>query len=160
MEANGAEHSKEAGEGEYQFTAEYPKEQFEKDASTVALLEDHVSSPEFTNFLQEFIDKYAESFEEKEEHDLEYYEIYKEYVKMIEGQLEKFLAANGLEEEAVFASCSRVQEMDAQCLSCIDYLVASSEYTEFIQMMLQYKHARNWVCETDFMKPFENGTKQ
>ena len=97
MEAGeGQQHSNGAGEEEYEFTAEYPKEQFEKDASTVALLEDHVSSPEFTNFLQEFIDKYAESFEEKEEHDLEYYEIYKEYVKMIEGHLEKFLAAHGL----------------------------------------------------------------
>lgn len=38
--------------------------------------------------------------------------------------------------EQIFDSLQRVQQVDPDLLSCVDYLIASSDYLDFIGLML------------------------
>jgi len=51
----------------------------------------------------------------------------------------EFVSKEGLTQEALFKSCQRVQQMDSQSLMCLDWILASTEYIEFVTMMLEFK---------------------
>jgi len=53
--------------------------------------------------------------------------------------LAEFVRGEGLSQEALYESCQRVQQMDSQSLMCLDWILASTEYIEFVQMMLEFK---------------------
>ncbi len=46
---------------------------------------------------------------------------------------------NKYTDEQVFECCMRVKESDPQCLSCLDYILATTEYAEFYGLMLEHK---------------------
>jgi hypothetical protein len=35
--------------------------------------------------------------------------------------------------------------MDSQSLMCLDWILASTEYIEFVYMMLEFKQAQDWM---------------
>ena len=42
--------------------------------------------------------------------------------------------------------------MDSECLMCLDWILASTEYTEFVMMMLEFrvrKHNYITICEAN-----------
>jgi len=61
-----------------------------------------------------------------------------------------FVSKEGLTQEALFKSCQRVQQMDSQSLMCLDWILASTEYIEFVNMMLEFKVSLvpNDICST------------
>ena len=44
----------------------------------------------------------------------------------------------------MYASVSRMQMVDDNLLSCMDYLRAALDYQEFLYLMLDFKVARNF----------------
>jgi hypothetical protein len=78
-----------------------------------------------------------------------YYEIFKEYKKLVDGKIQgkksyenefiEFLTEENVSAERLFEICARIYEEDPTYLSGIDYLIASSEYSQFVQLMLEYK---------------------
>ena len=58
---------------------------------------------------------------------------------MLDEKLETFVKDNKIESEQIYKSCKRVQQIDPDCLMCIDWLIASVEYEEFVCMMLDFK---------------------
>lgn len=46
---------------------------------------------------------------------------------------------NKYTDQQVFECCMRVKEADPQCLSCLDYIMAITEYEEFYNLMLEHK---------------------
>ena len=114
------------------------------------MLEDFCSLPDFTNFLQEFAQKHCVKFQdESEEQPIECYTLWQQFTKHVDSQLDEFLQQNGLEAEKVMASIQRMQEHDQGILSAIDYLLASTDYQEFVNMMLDFKDMGLYVDNTD-----------
>jgi len=87
----------------------------------------------------------CESFEEREDHPIEYHLKYKEYCSMIELQLEQFLVAKGLTQSDLMEYCELMREYDTTILLCVDYLLASLEYEDFYYLMLECRNLRGWV---------------
>jgi hypothetical protein len=52
-----------------------------------------------------------------------------------------------MKQEELFKSCQRVQHMDQQSLMCLDWILASTEYIEFVYMMLEFKDVQDWNGE-------------
>jgi len=52
-----------------------------------------------------------------------------------------------MNQETLFKSCQRVQQMDSQSLMCLDWILASTEYIEFVYMMLEFKNIQDWNGE-------------
>ncbi len=51
----------------------------------------------------------------------------------------EFLEQVQCPEETLYQSCVRVNAANPQCLSCLDYVIATTEYEEFYQLMLDHK---------------------
>ena len=94
--------------------------------------------------ISEFIQKHAHKFEEKEEQDIEYYSLFQEFVKIVDAKLEDFLKSEGLTAEQVFESCERIQQIQPECLMCLDWLFAAADYESFIGMMLDFRAMNEW----------------
>mmetsp|Transcript_57175 Transcript_57175/g.124235 ORF Transcript_57175/g.124235 Transcript_57175/m.124235 type:complete len:101 (+) Transcript_57175:899-1201(+) len=77
------------------------------------------------------------------EHPLRWNELYQEYVSMIESKLEEFLAAESIPIEDVIAAVSdSIQRQH----TCIDYLLATTEYPSFLQLMQDFVSMQDWGC--------------
>ena len=50
------------------------------------------------------------------------------YKKLVETQLDSFLSLNSINEEEMKNAVARVALFDPETLSCIDYLLASTDY--------------------------------
>lgn len=57
------------------------------------------------------------------------------------------MKSEGLAQDDLYKSCQRVQQMDQQSLMCLDWILASTEYIEFVTMMLEFKGMQNWDGE-------------
>eukprot|EP00798_Chlamydomonas_sp_ICE-L_P013406 gene13408-19257_t len=103
---------------------------------------DFFGSPGFTSALGEFLGKYSCELEYKdfaEDQPLKNHDIYQKYTDLVEQGLQKFMLDGGLKQEAVIEACQKAQESgDRTWLTCIDYLLASTEYESFME--LAYDH--------------------
>ena len=82
------------------------------------------------------------------------HDIYRQYTELVEQQLEKFLADEGLRPEDVCKACERAMSAPGESghLTCLDYLNACTEYDSFID--LAFDHA----CMLGLGEPDENET--
>ena len=44
-----------------------------------------------------------------------------------------------VQSDRLIEACQRISEVDEHYITCIDYILASSEYEEFYGMMIDYK---------------------
>lgn len=83
------------------------------------------------------------------EHPIENFLIYKKYISTIENSLESkiiiikiikdFLIAEKISPEKLIDSCTRIKEINENSLYCLDYILASIEYDDFFNLMIDYK---------------------
>ena len=61
----------------------------------------------------------------------------------------EFVKREELDQDELYKSCERVQQMDSESLMCLDWILASTEYLEFVTMMLEFKVSdlgkQNWL---------------
>ena len=116
--------------------------------------------PDFTDAIQSIMAEHAHKFSHNdEEQDLEWYSIFKNYVKTIESLLKDFLDDHKITETELHDWWQRISEYNTDALACLDYLVATSEYSEFVEMMVEYKEANDWEVkdqEDDFLSSILN----
>lgn len=68
------------------------------------------------------------------------HDIFRQYTEMVEAQLQKFMEEEGLSPDDIYAACnSALSSAEARSLTCLDYLMASTEYDSFID--LAFDHA-------------------
>ena len=65
---------------------------------------------------------------------------------MVEERLEAFIASQppmpdgiALTSEIIMASLMRINDIDSGILSCLDYLMAASDYVDFVNLMLDFR---------------------
>lgn len=77
---------------------------------------------------------------------LRWHELYLQYTSLIEGQLETFLKEEGVPVAALLSAASG--ETDGS-YTCIDYLVASTEYDAFLQLMGDFCMMGAWDADAN-----------
>ena len=72
---------------------------------------------------------------------MECYTLWQEFKQSVDERLDIFLAAElpGISQDSLTESLQRVQQYDQGLLSCIDYLMAASDYLDFTNLMLDFK---------------------
>lgn len=106
--------------------------------STLDLLEDFFCTPELTSAIAAFAEAHAHEvlpIAEGEEHPLRYQELYLAYTEMMEAKLEGFLREHDVTLEQLMLAA---REGGGSHHTCIDYLLASTEYMAFLQLMLDF----------------------
>lgn len=111
------------------------------DQSLLSRLEDFIDSTAFNSPLEAFAAEHAHKFKPlapDDEHPLHYQELYLQFEAVLEVALEAFLSASGSSVAELVLVVSRAKER-GDPLRCIDLLLASSEYSAFLELMMDYK---------------------
>lgn len=70
----------------------------------------------------------------------QYYEIYFQFATKIGFKLEAFKTEQNLSEEISYEYCKEVYDKDPHSLTCFEYILAASDYSDFCEMMLKRKN--------------------
>ena len=114
-------------------------------AELLDALEFFCASGEFTGFIQEFSSAHAMEFTDDGEQSLRHYDLYKQYHDGIEAKLSEFCASQGVSEEQLLHIIATAHQTDYGSTTCLDYIVASSEYDAFLQLMLDCKSMHEYM---------------
>ena len=60
-------------------------------------------------------------------------------MEQLDQKLDDFLIVEVIEAEDMFRICQRVYREDSENLVCLNWILASVEYTKFVAMMLEFK---------------------
>eukprot|EP00288_Rhodomonas_lens_P005422 CAMPEP_0177727090 /NCGR_PEP_ID=MMETSP0484_2-20121128/20130_1 /TAXON_ID=354590 /ORGANISM="Rhodomonas lens, Strain RHODO" /LENGTH=144 /DNA_ID=CAMNT_0019239709 /DNA_START=15 /DNA_END=445 /DNA_ORIENTATION=- len=123
------------------------KREDDENKRILELLELFFSTPEFTDAVRQFVEDNEEKFlfvEEGEEQPLSNYDLYLKYTNVIESQLEAFLKQHDVDHEDVAKLCVAEKEGGNRVSFSLDYIIASTEYGKFLQMMADFKCMREF----------------
>lgn len=114
-------------------------------------LEEFFSDPSVTSAINDFCCAHASvtPLAEGAEHPLEYHTAFLEYAKLIEEQVAAFMAEHCFSEEDIVIAALHAPP---GVHTCIDYLLASTEYTAFLQLMGQFNSLADAVDDTNDYK--------
>merc|ERR1711924_180583 len=126
----------------------------------LSLLEEFFSQPAFTTAVSDFAAQHATRLSVKsvsEEQPLDAHAMFQEYTTMIEQLVTDFLAEAGL-TPAEFVQA--VQNADPRVNSCVDYLLASTEYPAFLQLMSDFSSMSQFDAAVDEYATVDSGSAQ
>lgn len=105
-------------------------------------LQDIIIEDEFAEIRETFFEKYSDVFEDKEENKLEYMDIYKEYVQIIEGYLVSRLnKLMGFDYQDIIKDILKYKDSFNE--EILELLSSFSDYSVFKEMILDYKRYSN-----------------
>jgi hypothetical protein len=111
-------------------------------------LEDFFSSPELTCAINDFMTEHSSKVEfvaPDDEQPLQNHDIFRRYSEVVENRLEDFLRRENLEMGEVAEACKRAQGGEgASCVTCVDYLVAATEYHSFMLLAYDFASMSMW----------------
>lgn len=122
----------------------------------ISRVEEFFCSPSFTTSVGDFLSSKAGDIEFKdleEEQPHINFATFQEYQQMVERNLQSFLASEGISQKAVVDACLEAQNSGSGYLTCIDYILACTEYEEFMQLAYDYLVASSEPIEREV----ENG---
>ena len=108
-------------------------------------LEDFFSEPDFTSAINDFACMHAPTIvplAEGEEHPIAYHAAFLEYQKLVEVNVETFLADNGYVENDIIVAALQAPP---GVHTCIDYLMAATDYMAFLQLMSDFNQLSDAV---------------
>merc|ERR1711865_844687 len=93
----------------------------------------------------------------KDEQPLQNMDVFCKYQSVVDAQLEAFIASERLSQEEVFEACRRVKESnDSAWITCVDYLLAATDYAHFVQLVADFQGLEMWEAE-GASEPLEEG---
>ena len=117
--------------------------------SLVARMMEYCQSASFTRAMGAFAEQHASKFYPQDtgaEQPHEWYQLYQAYEALVSERLDDFLAAEGVTACAAFEACAAAKAAgDARFGGFLDYLVASTEYTAFVELMRDFRGERRDV---------------
>lgn len=97
--------------------------------------------------IREFTSEHSGKFSDSEEQTMECHSVWKSFGKRIEALLKDFLENEQIEYSQVEESLNRVSQVDPEVLMCLDYLVAATDYEDFVSLMLEFQEINAWQNE-------------
>lgn len=102
-------------------------------------LEIAFKEPDFIYEIKELLNSSLPLFNQSQQTN-QYYEIYLQFVTKIGLKLEAFKIEQNLSEELSYEYCKEVYDKDPYTLTCFEYILAASDYSDFLDMMLKRKN--------------------
>eukprot|EP01012_Entosiphon_sulcatum_P016399 TRINITY_DN21319_c0_g1_i1.p3 TRINITY_DN21319_c0_g1~~TRINITY_DN21319_c0_g1_i1.p3 ORF type:complete len:116 (-),score=32.77 TRINITY_DN21319_c0_g1_i1:107-454(-) len=94
---------------------------------------------EFANKIEKFAQEKCEVFSlDSAEHKLEYTELYKQFKAIFESELEAFVKSKGVEPAEFYKVCAEENKKE-DGNHFFQWLIATSDYEVFVQMMREEK---------------------
>uniref|UniRef100_A0A7S2E212 BART domain-containing protein n=1 Tax=Haptolina brevifila TaxID=156173 RepID=A0A7S2E212_9EUKA len=121
------------------------------------LLEGFFSDPVITSAISDFANEHAHKIKPLapgDEHPIFYHETYLAYTRMLEDKIEVFMADNEIELNDVL---SAARSAPSGTHTFVDYVLASTEYRAFLELMDDFRHLSDWDVgeDADAGKPLE-----
>eukprot|EP00753_Platysulcus_tardus_P017077 PLAT6257.1.p1 GENE.PLAT6257.1~~PLAT6257.1.p1 ORF type:complete len:217 (+),score=102.08 PLAT6257.1:40-690(+) len=101
-----------------------------------------------TSAISDFVREEAADFELvalDEEQPLQNMDIYRRYTELIERELQRFLDAEGITSRQLYHVLDTLKDVDSTAAACIDYLLASTEYDSFAELVYDFRDMDDWV---------------
>ena len=95
----------------------------------------YISDSSFQKDFELFFLKHCRSFEDDEEHKLEYFSIYQSFQLLFEKRMERFCEVNGISQVKFKERAENSQESDPVAKHYIKVMLASTEYEHFFALM-------------------------
>mmetsp|Transcript_36064 Transcript_36064/g.41646 ORF Transcript_36064/g.41646 Transcript_36064/m.41646 type:complete len:100 (-) Transcript_36064:42-341(-) len=94
----------------------------------------------FKKFAEDYKEKFKRTQEEllQDEHKLEYTEVYKEFQKLFEEKIEMLINDCNVSQEEFVDAIKERSKTDPEIKMFLDILVSVSDYTTFVEMMVDY----------------------
>mmetsp|Transcript_28499 Transcript_28499/g.52454 ORF Transcript_28499/g.52454 Transcript_28499/m.52454 type:complete len:157 (+) Transcript_28499:46-516(+) len=120
-----------------------------KNSEILLKLESFFSSPNFTSAISNFFGEESSKIEfvdPEGEQPFSNFDEFKKYTDLIEQQLESFIVSEHLTSKEVVEACIAAKgSNNASQFTCVDYLIASTEYETFMQLAYDYSTISNYV---------------
>ena len=113
------------------------------------LLEAFFSEPTITSAISEFASEHAHKIKPVpagDEHPIFYHETYLAYTKMLEEKIETFMADNEITLDDIMEAA---RQAPSGVHTFVDYLLASTEYEAFLQLMDDFRQISEWDAGDD-----------
>eukprot|EP01031_Cornospumella_fuschlensis_P038376 gene38376-46641_t len=101
----------------------------------ISSLVSFVAGEKFQTMFEEFFVAHALEFTNEKEHKLRYHELYMDFSKMFERQLEVFCADLNMSHAQFMKRCKEASTEDPKAKHYIDILLSSVEYDTFVKLM-------------------------
>ncbi len=111
-------------------------------------LEDFFADPMLTGAIASFAGDHCHEIvplAEGESYPLRYHDLYLMYTTMLEEKLASFLEEHGVTLEQL----EQAARQGSGAHTCIDYLLASTEFTAFLQLMHDFNSMSQWDVEDE-----------
>eukprot|EP00002_Diphylleia_rotans_P014741 TRINITY_DN2868_c0_g1_i1.p2 TRINITY_DN2868_c0_g1~~TRINITY_DN2868_c0_g1_i1.p2 ORF type:complete len:132 (-),score=41.86 TRINITY_DN2868_c0_g1_i1:905-1300(-) len=116
--------------------------------SRLAKLEEFFSSPELTSAIGDFGTRYACKFDPNvEEQSHEQYQIFQEYIAVVDAQLDAFLTKEGISTDDMFEACNYAKQEKNGASTCVDYLLACADYDNFRCLMYDFWELQDYSMD-------------
>ncbi|KAK3270566.1 hypothetical protein CYMTET_21041 [Cymbomonas tetramitiformis] len=126
-------------------------EEFTNSEPIMSRLEDFFASPDFTAALGQFMGENCHNVEfvpAEDEQPLQNHDIFCKYTGLVETLLNDFMKCENLSSEEVYEACRRVKEGGENAwVTCVDYLLAATEYTHFMQLIADFRRMEEYDGE-------------
>mmetsp|Transcript_22908 Transcript_22908/g.29919 ORF Transcript_22908/g.29919 Transcript_22908/m.29919 type:complete len:180 (-) Transcript_22908:144-683(-) len=116
-------------------------EEYEQKKVILEKIELFFCSPDYTSAIGDFMDSKAHVFtvfDLEVEQPLEYYSIFKEYQSLVEEHFEAFIENEAISTDEIFDVCRTLQDNDNGASTCLEYLLACTEYSFFLNLMFDF----------------------
>merc|ERR1719473_1295946 len=113
------------------------------------LLEGFFGEPAITSAISDFASEHAHKIKplaEGEEHPILYHETYLAYTKMLEDKIETFMTENEITMDDVLGAA---RSAPSGTHTFVDYLLASTEYEAFLELMEDFRNLSEWDAGED-----------
>ena len=111
-------------------------------------LEQFITEPEFICGVETLLNTNLHLFESGEQ-SIQCYEVFQQFTNLLDKQLQNFINKTGVSEQEVFTNCKNLYEQDPNALTCFEYIIAASEYKDFLELMLTRRDIQNWRSEEE-----------
>lgn len=111
-------------------------------------LEDFFASPDFTSTIGDFLEASTTRFQFYDlsaEQPLEHFSCFEDYQRLVEQTIEAFLAKEGWTSARLVEAAAACQAAgNSNALTSVDYLVATTEFSHFVQLVLDFASLAQW----------------
>jgi transcriptional regulator of heat shock response len=106
-------------------------------------LEQALTEPDFICEVETLLNSNLEIFETGEQ-SIQCFEVFQQFSRILDRQLQNFIQETGAVEEEVFANCKALYQQDQSALTCFEYIIAAGDYNDFLEMMLTRRELLQW----------------
>lgn len=94
-----------------------------------------IAGAKFQNAFEKFFLAHAKKFQDNEEHQLVYTDVYNEFQALFDSFMEEFLQKEEMTTGEFMKRCRKAQGDDAKAAHYLDVVFASTDYVSFVRLM-------------------------